>query len=404
MPFDLVFSGGGTRGVALSGAMEVLEKKLPIVRRVVGASAGAIASVFGAAGFLTRDYLKLIPMQAGDPFVFSSFFGPPSADDVREAVRRKDSETRKLLRHAFDGATDKMLEKLGERRPRIAEILKGFLAAGKDGFYEAAFEGFLDRLAARDNDPAKPHKYRAAVFALLEFGGIFDPKPFYTWLNERLRPRLPNFDRTTTFQDFHALTKGVGRELSVVVSDTATAKPLVLNHRTAPRCPVAEAILMSMSVPFIWPEVQWQRSWGEYLGQDIVGHAIVDGGVLANLPIKYVVDQNNEDVKLVMGPPAAKPNIVVALLLNASLPVPGDVPHDDKLNLKLFERVNRLLDTMSAWQYDSLKSYEELVCHIPCMGHPPLEMAPTPAAIDRLQALVNSGRCAMTEYLQRRKL
>jgi hypothetical protein len=112
MPIDIVFSGGGTRGVALGGAMEVLEKRLPIVRRVVGTSAGAIAAVFGAAGYLTRDYLKLVPMKPGDPFMFSSFFGPPSADEVREAVRKKDSETRKLLRTAFDGGTDKMLEKM----------------------------------------------------------------------------------------------------------------------------------------------------------------------------------------------------------------------------------------------------------------------------------------------------
>lgn len=404
MPFDLVFSGGGTRGVALSGAMEVFEKKLPIVRRIVGTSAGAIAAVFGAAGYLTRDYLKLVPMKPGDPFVFSSFFAPPSADDVREAIRKKDSETRKLLRHAFDGATEKMFERMGERRPRLAEMLRGLIDAGKNGFYEAAFEGFLDRLAMRDNDPTKPHKYRAAVFSLLEFGGIFDPEPFRTWLVERMKPRLKDFTRTTTFQEFHAMTKNVGRELSVVVSDTTTAKPLVLNHRTAPRCPVAEAILMSMSVPFIWPEVQWQRNWGNYLDQDIVGHAIVDGGVLANLPMKYVVDQDNEDVKKVMGPPAKNPNKVVAFLLDASLPVPGDVPHDDQLDLKLFERVNRLLDTMAAWQYDSLKGHEELVCHIPCQGHPPMELAPTPAAIDRLQALINSGRCAMTEYLEKRKL
>jgi predicted acylesterase/phospholipase RssA len=169
-------------------------------------------------------------------------------------------------------------------------------------------------------------------------------------------------------------------------------------------CPVSSAILMSMCVPFIWPEVQWQRGWGNYLDQDITGHAIVDGGVLANLPIRYMVDQHDEDVQRVMGPPAKTPNKCVALLLNGGLPIPGDVPHDEGLKLKLFERMNRLMDTMSAWQYSSIGRFEEYICHIPCMGHPPMEMSPTPAAIDRLQALINSGRCAMTEHAKKRKL
>src|SRR5436309_8331333 len=60
-PLDLVFGGGGTRGVALAGALEVLEQRRPTVRRVIGTSSGAIAAVFGAAGISSREYLKLVP-------------------------------------------------------------------------------------------------------------------------------------------------------------------------------------------------------------------------------------------------------------------------------------------------------------------------------------------------------
>ncbi len=95
---DLVFSGGGTRGVALAGAMEVLERKQPVIKRLLGTSAGAIAAVFGAAGFSGRDYLKLVPEKPGDPFLFDSFFAAPPGDKVRDAARLKDSETRKWLR------------------------------------------------------------------------------------------------------------------------------------------------------------------------------------------------------------------------------------------------------------------------------------------------------------------
>ena len=38
-----------------------------------------------------------------------------------------------------------------------------------------------------------------------------------------------------------------------------------LNHRTAPNCPVAWAVRMSMSIPFIWQAVVWEEAWGLYL-------------------------------------------------------------------------------------------------------------------------------------------
>ena len=116
---DLVFSGGGTRGVALAGAVDVLEQRRPVVKRVIGSSAGAIAATFGAAGFPSRDYLKLVPAKAGDPFLFNAFFAPPPGEKVREAVRLKDSETRRLLRGGVDAAADKFMEGLAARRPRI---------------------------------------------------------------------------------------------------------------------------------------------------------------------------------------------------------------------------------------------------------------------------------------------
>ena len=41
-----------------------------------------------------------------------------------------------------------------------------------------------------------------------------------------------------------------------------------LNHRTAPDVPVAMAVRMSMSIPFVWREVVWQKEWGTYCGID----------------------------------------------------------------------------------------------------------------------------------------
>jgi len=400
---DLVFSGGGTRGVALAGAVEVLEQRQPTVRRVVGTSAGAIAAVYGAAGILSREYLKTVPAKPGDSFLFNAFMAPPPGEKVRDSARQKGSQTRLLLRGAVDGAADKFLDGMVQRRPRIGELMQGAFQLGKQPFYEAAFERFLERAAERDQDPNHPRK-SVFLFSLIEFGGLFEPDLFRGWLVDRLSGHWPRFGRTTTLREFHRMTSGVGRELSVVASDTTDAKPLVLNHRTAPNCPVVEAALMSLSVPLVWPENVWRKEWGSYLDHDIDGHFIVDGSLLANLPLHYVLHREDEEVRRVMGEPDREPGAVIGLLLDASLAVPGDVAAAERSEFKLFERIERMFGTLTAWQWDALRGSDDLICRIGAKGHPSIELKQTPDAIQRLQALVNSGRCAMTDYLKKRKL
>jgi predicted acylesterase/phospholipase RssA len=404
--FDLVFSGGGTRGVAFSGAMQVLQNRrpLPVIRRVVGTSAGAISATLIATGYLTQEFEKLVPTKPGEGFPLGSFFAPPKAAVVREAVREKDSETRKLLRGAIDSGTDNLVKQLGERRPVLANMLANVVNAGKQGMYDAWFQGFLDNLAAHDTDPNNTHFFRAAFFSLLEFGGLFDPELFRNWIAERIKLKWSKFTTATTLKEFHAMTWIYGRELSVIAADTTDARPLVLNQRSAPDCPVVDAARMSMSLPLVWPEVVWDRAWGRYLDRDISGHTISDGGLLANLGIKYVTDWDDPDVRKIMGDPEKPPHIVIGFLLDGSIPVAGEAAPTEAKPPKVVGQIARLFDTMGAWQGDTYKGKEDLICHIPVKGFPGLELHPTPDAVNRLQTLINSGRCAMTEHLKKRNL
>lgn len=402
---DLVFSGGGTRGVALAGALDVLEQKRPVIKRLLGTSAGAIAAAFGAAGLSGADYLKLVPAKENDAFNFNSFFAPPPGQQVRESAAKKDSQTRMLLRGAVDGSIEGMMKGFAEKRPAIGTAVRAAFEANKDHLYESMFLGFLDRAAAKE-DPKKPRS-RTAIFALIEFGGLYDPSLFRTWLPEQLSKRLPLFDDKTTLKQFHELTRDLGRELSVVVTDTADARPLVLNHRTAPDCPVVEAVLMSLSVPLVWPETEWKKEWGPYLGKEIEGHLMLDGGLLANFPIHFLTNRDSEESQAIFGPKEpGKPPAIIGLLLDDSKAIPGDVQPAlaDKNEIKLVERINRMLGVLMACQEVHMKDADGLICHIPVKGHPALEMKPTPDAILRLQALVNSGRCAMMDHLKKRKL
>ena len=62
-PFrNLVFEGGGVKGIAYVGAMEVLKKEgiLGKIDRVGGTSAGSINAVLFAAGYSNAETLKVV--------------------------------------------------------------------------------------------------------------------------------------------------------------------------------------------------------------------------------------------------------------------------------------------------------------------------------------------------------
>lgn len=63
----------------------------------------------------------------------------------------------------------------------------------------------------------------------------------------------------------------------------------------------------------LWNEVVWQAAWGQYMGKDVSGHTVVDGGMLSNFPIElFLSDQ--EHVMRLMGETSADPSAVLGFL------------------------------------------------------------------------------------------
>lgn len=60
MQIDGVFSGGGLKGFALVGALEVLEERGYRFQRVAGTSAGAILACFIAAGYTSKEIKQML--------------------------------------------------------------------------------------------------------------------------------------------------------------------------------------------------------------------------------------------------------------------------------------------------------------------------------------------------------
>jgi predicted acylesterase/phospholipase RssA len=74
--FDLVFEGGGAKGTAFVGALEVLHQQGHTWRRLVGTSAGAITATLCAAGYTWQEMMSAILEKNPDGTPrFSSFYG-----------------------------------------------------------------------------------------------------------------------------------------------------------------------------------------------------------------------------------------------------------------------------------------------------------------------------------------
>jgi predicted acylesterase/phospholipase RssA len=77
MQYDMVFEGGGAKGMVFVGAMQELETRGHTPARLLGTSAGSIMATFLAAGYDAREMaVALNETQDGQP-VFLGFLETP---------------------------------------------------------------------------------------------------------------------------------------------------------------------------------------------------------------------------------------------------------------------------------------------------------------------------------------
>src|SRR5580692_8941636 len=114
--YDLVFEGGGAKGMAFVGALEVFKQAGHTHRRIVGTSAGAITATLTGAGYspeeLFTECTKTDPA-TGNP-VFASFMDAPvESDFTKELI--EGCETIALMKQAgfpFSGMLENVEEKI----------------------------------------------------------------------------------------------------------------------------------------------------------------------------------------------------------------------------------------------------------------------------------------------------
>jgi predicted acylesterase/phospholipase RssA len=202
-----------------------------------------------------------------------------------------------------------------------------------------------------------------------------------------------------TLEAFYGAT---GIELSLIASDITASKMLILNHRTAPDCPLMWALRMTTSLPLIWPPVTWCDGWGTYTGEDISGHLIADGEILSTFPIELLLSDQPE-VTAWVG--EKRHPHVLGLPIDEALPVPGAppfVPHPTAAALGGLPAAAALLDILDAVARSTDKAtvnaVEGHIARLPGKGYHMLEFA---MSNERFNALIAAGRQAMRRYFAR---
>lgn len=184
-PFtNLVFEGGGVKGIAYAGALQVLEEAdiLTHVAAVAGTSAGAITAALVASGYTA------------------------------------------------------------------AELAETMLALDFSRFEDGHLEG-----------PVR----------LIEEYGWYRGEAFLEWLRAQVEARLGSAKIT-----FAELANARHIDLRVVATDVAAHTPQVFSTATTPDVEVAQAVRMSMSIPFFFAAVRAN------------GRVYVDGGAAWNYPVE----------------------------------------------------------------------------------------------------------------------
>jgi predicted acylesterase/phospholipase RssA len=377
MQYDMVFEGGGAKGMVFVGALQEMEARGHTPARLLGTSAGSIMATFLAAGYDSMEMsAALSETRDGEP-VFLGFLEtptPPSKEDIQKSAFRD------------------------------------FLRAVNLKFIPDALEERLDDAIA---SVLATSSRTARIFSFLEWGGFYAAGNFLRWLEDKLNAGVYPFDRGAqrkgeprnfggmTLAEFYQAT---GADLSLVAADTTDSRLLILNHRTAPDCPLIYGVRMSMSLPLLWQEVVWKSEWGAYRGKDIAGHTIVDGGMLSNFPIElFLSDQPN--VTAVMGEKSTADLNVVGFLIDETLDVPGapvpiaETKALDFGQLRTVNRLKNLLNTMTqAHDKSVIEASQRFVVRLPAKTYGTIEFG---MSDQRREALIAAGRQATARYFDR---
>jgi predicted acylesterase/phospholipase RssA len=331
----LALEGGGGKGFAYLGALQLLEKNKALtglrddinvlrqIKRVAGTSAGAITALMIALGMSSEDILNEIKtpslgtrLGADHLESFDDFFDPssprlmPSLGGKYE--ERTDSSIERqlisLLKNAKPGALyDKFFEFTTGRSPNLVQdFYTGMLTSLGPMFGVVLFVNYLvtgsfDLKKSFDDAPAAVklllNEFRFYVPRVQRDMGFFCGFKARNYFDDLIQTRCgialdedPRNYANLTFQDFHE--KIVQRQpanapikftdLIVCGSNVSTGLTQLFCYEHTPKLPIADAVRISMGMPIVFKPYMISK---EQKGGPPCG-TYVDGGYWNNLLLR----------------------------------------------------------------------------------------------------------------------
>jgi predicted acylesterase/phospholipase RssA len=241
-------------------------------------------------------------------------------------------------------------------------------------------------------------------FSFLERGATHNPQPFVVWLEALLTAKIGSQTNHSmdeiTLREFYEIN---GHHLSLLAADITNPAMLILNHFTAPDCPLVQAVRMATAAPLFFPPVVWNEKWGMVGKRELVGDLIVDGGVLSNFPIELFLSSQEMTTKIIGEPD--KNSGVLGLLLDESQAIPGapSIPESTlQKNLNLlpgYALTTKLIWTViEARDKRARETVENFVVHLPVRDIAPFVISLSPESV---KLLINASYNAMITHLEK---
>ncbi|MFN2128250.1 MAG: patatin-like phospholipase family protein [Anaerolineales bacterium] len=218
--------------------------------------------------------------------------------------------------------------------------------------------------------------------------GMRSYTPFHNWIKQTIG-LLTNGKQNASFSD---LKEQECRDLYIVAANLSTKRETIFSYETTPDVAVADAILLSSSLPIFFEAPLFD---GKNLGE---GDYYIDGGVLANYPI-HIFD----DMRYVGFSKHFRHGINWETL-GCRLFTPPECPEEDGSINHILGFFENLFDMYARGQeigvegslVNQLRSINISNC---CMSTTDFEIIPNPEN-EKYRQLTESGRQATLEFLE----